>query len=167
MHFYGITVVIICKCFEVVKSNTIILMIRCDNHLHTKNKIFFWISSFLAKTKGGGRSPSAKKTHFFGPTEISGRLCGRRSQNLAGWKIIVALAGIFKDFSFESKTKKLCHFKVSQFEIFEKQGCPPLWNECWRKPEHLHPAWCRWFTQKNCRLFSHIRSKIHFTRAFC
>ena len=62
---------------------------------------------------------------FFGPTEISGRLCGRRSQNLAWWKIIVGLAGIFKDFLFKSKTKKLCHFKVSQFEIFENMVAPP------------------------------------------
>ena len=131
MHFFGITVVIICKFLEVVKSNIIILIAGCNNYLHTlsKKKKFFWISSFLAKTKEGGRSPSAEKTHFFGATKISGRWGGRRSQNLAGWRKIVGLAGSSKDLFFEWKTKKLCYFKVSQFEIFEKQGWPPLWNE--------------------------------------
>ncbi len=145
MPFFGITVVIISKFCEVMKSETKIVLINYNTHVHTLSKkiFFFWISSFLAKTKGGTRSPSAKKTHFFGPTKISGRLCGRRSQNLAGWKKIVGLAGVFKDFLFESKTKKLCHFKVSQFEIFEKQGCPPpLWNERTRK-EHLYLACVR------------------------
>ena len=97
----------------------------CNNHLHTlsKNKKSFEFHHFWQKQ--GGRSPSAEKTHFFGATEISGRWGGRRSQNLAGWEKIVGLAGIFKDLFFESKTKKLCYFKVSQFEIFEKHGCPP------------------------------------------
>ena len=52
---------------------------------------------------------------------------------------------IFNDFLFESKTKKLCHFKVSQFEIFEKQGCP-LWNERLPK-EHRYLA---------CKQLSHF-----------
>ncbi len=57
-------------------------------------------------------------------TEISGRW-GRGSQNLAERRKIVGLAMILKDFFFELKKKKLCYFKVSQFEIFEKHGCPP------------------------------------------
>ena len=109
-----------------MKSEAKIVPINYNTHV-TYEYFFFEFCHYPWKQRGG-RSPSAKKTHFFGPTEISGRLCGRRSQNLAGWKKIVSLAGVFKDFLFESKTKKLCHFKVSQFEIFEKQGCPPLWN---------------------------------------
>ena len=81
--------------------------------------------SFSAKTKGGGRSPSGGKTKFFEQTEISGRWGGRGFQNLAGWKKLVSLAGIFNDFLFELKSKKLCNFKDGQFGIFEKHGCPP------------------------------------------
>jgi hypothetical protein len=61
----------------------------------------------LKKKKGESRSPSAKKTYFFGATEISGRWGGRRFQNLGAWGKIVGLAGIFKDLFFESKTKKV------------------------------------------------------------
>ena len=64
------------------------------------------------------------KTHFWGATEISGRWGGQRFQNLAGSQKNVGLAGIFNDFLFESKTKKLWYFKVGQFEIFEKHGFP-------------------------------------------
>ena len=38
MHFFGITAVVICKFLEVVKSNPIILMPDCNNHLHTLSK---------------------------------------------------------------------------------------------------------------------------------
>ena len=71
MHFFGITVVIICKFFEVVKSNTIILMTDCNNHLHTfsKKTFVFWISSFLAKTKGGSHLVP-KKVKFWANTNF-------------------------------------------------------------------------------------------------
>ena len=36
------------------------------------------------------------------------------------------MAGIFNDLLFESKTKKLCKFKVGQFGVFEKHGCFPF-----------------------------------------
>ena len=52
---------------------------------------------------------------MFGTETSSGRC-----QNLSG------LVEIFKDFLIESKPKKLCYFKVGQFEIFEKYGCPPF-----------------------------------------
>ena len=118
------------KICEVMKSETKIVLINYNTHVHTlSKKIFVFEFHHFWRKQRGGRSPSAKKTHFFGSTKISGRLCSRRSQNLVGWTKIVGLAGIFKDFLFELKTKKLCHFKVSQFEIFEKQGWPPLWNE--------------------------------------
>ena len=79
--------------------------------------------SLSAKTKGG-RSPNGGKTTFLGATEISGRWAGRRFQNLARSQKNVGLAGIFNNFLFESKTKKLWYFEVGQFEIFEKHGCP-------------------------------------------
>ena len=68
MHFFGITVVVICKFLEVVKSNTIILIPDCNNHLHTLSKIKkkIWISSFLAKTKGGAGHLVRKKHTFLG-----------------------------------------------------------------------------------------------------
>ncbi len=44
--------------------------------------------------------------------------------------------------------------KVSQFEIFEKQGCPPpLWNERYRK-EHLYLA-C--FPEKHFLLKTYLK----------
>ena len=83
MHFYGITVVIICKFFEVVKSNIIILMADYNNYLHTltKKKIFLNFIIF-GENKGGGRSPSAQKKQNFGPTEISSRWGCRRVHKL-------------------------------------------------------------------------------------
>ena len=131
MHFYGITVVIISKFGEVMKSETKIVLINYNTHVHTLGKtiLFFWISSFLAKTKGEGRSPSAKKTHFFGPTEISGRLCGRGPHKLAEWNVLATLTTICRGFEFEWETKKLWSFKVSQLEILKNRGYPPLkWN---------------------------------------
>ena len=82
MHFYSITVVIICKFFEVVKSNIIILMADCNNYLHTlskKKKVFLNFIIF-GENKGGGRSPSAQKKQNFGPTKISGRWGDQRVQ---------------------------------------------------------------------------------------
>ena len=77
----------------------------------------------IGENKGGQHwSPSGEKMQFFGQTEISGRWGGRKFQNLAGWEKLFGLVGIFNDFLFESKTKKLCNFKVGQFEIFEKHG---------------------------------------------
>ena len=122
---------IFCKSFEVTKSYIIILSVDCNTHLHTsiKKNFVFLNAIIFRKNKGGGRSPSGGKTKFFEQTEISGRWGGRGFQNLAGWKKSASLAGIFNDFLFELKSKKLCNFKDGQFRIFEKHGCPPLWNE--------------------------------------
>ena len=84
MHFYSIPVVIICKFFEVVKSNIIILMADCNNYLHTLSKKKEFLNFIIfGENKGGGRSPSAPKKQNFGPTEISDRWGGRRVQKLA------------------------------------------------------------------------------------
>ena len=69
MNFYGITVVIICKVFEVVKSNIIILMADCNNYLHTlskKKKVFLNFIIF-GENKGGRQvTKCPKKASFFG-----------------------------------------------------------------------------------------------------
>ena len=79
MHFFGITVAIICKFFEVVKSN-IILMTDCNNHLHTlSKKNVFEFHHFWRKQRGASHLV-AKKKQFFGLTKIS----GRGSQNSTG-----------------------------------------------------------------------------------
>ena len=80
------------------------------------------------KNKGGGQVTKwgGGETKFFGQTEISGQWGGWGSQNLAGLKKLVSLAGIFNNLLFELKSKKLCNFKDGQFGIFEKHGCPPL-----------------------------------------
>ena len=67
MHFYSITVVIICKIFEVVKSNIIILMADCYNYLHTFSKIFFCLDLIIfGENKGGGRHQVLKKSKIWG-----------------------------------------------------------------------------------------------------
>ena len=123
----SITVMIICKLFEIIKGYIIILSVDCNTHLHTlsKKQKKFECYHDRRKQRRGGRSPSGGKMQFFGQTEISGRWGCRRFQNLGGWKKLFGLAGIFNDFLFESKTKKLCNFKIGQFGIFEKHGCSP------------------------------------------
>ena len=44
---------------------------------------------------------------------------------MAKWQTIFCLVGIFNNLLFESKTKTLYSFKVGQFGICEKHGCPP------------------------------------------
>ena len=68
MHFYSITVVIIFKIFEGVKSNIIILMADCNNYLHTlsKTKLFFEFHHFWRKQRGGPGHLVPKKRTFLG-----------------------------------------------------------------------------------------------------
>ena len=126
MHFFGITVVIICKFLEVVKSNTIILMPDSNNHLFTlsKKKKKFWISSFLAKIKGG-KSHNAKNEQNFAPTEISGRKSGRRIQNSAGYIIRPHFIPPFKDFKFESKKNNYVTLKSVNSNFLKNKIAPP------------------------------------------
>ena len=67
MHFFGITVVIICKFFEVVKSNTIILMVDCNNYLHTSSKKKLFLNFIIfCENKGGGQvTKCPKKAKFW------------------------------------------------------------------------------------------------------
>ena len=133
----------ICKSFEVMKSYIIILSVDCNTHLHTlsKKQKELWMLSLSAKTKGRrGRSLGGGKTQFFGKTEISGWWGGGRFQNLAGWEKLFCLDGIFNNFLFESKTKKLCNFKSWSIRNLWKTWLPPLWNESSHK-ENFYLAW--------------------------
>ena len=80
--------------------------------------------SLLAKTKGAGHQVGGNALlggdRNFWPMGLPGVPKFVRMQKIVG------LAGIFKDFYLNQKQKSLCYFKVSQFEIFEKHGCPPL-----------------------------------------
>ena len=80
----------------------------------------------IHENKGGAGHLVPKKRAFLGRHKFVSDYVAGGPKIWLGEKKIVGLAGIFKDFLFELKTKKLCHFKVSQFEIFEKQGWPPL-----------------------------------------
>ena len=68
MHFYGITVIIICKSFKFMKSYTITLLIDCNTHSHTLSKTqnFFLNDIIIDENKEEGRSPSAEKKANFG-----------------------------------------------------------------------------------------------------
>ena len=91
-----------------MKSETKIVLINYNTHVHTlSKKIFFFEFHNFWRKQRGGMSPSAKKTHFFGLTEISGRLCGRGPKKLAEWNFVTELTTICRGFKFESKTKKL------------------------------------------------------------
>ena len=78
--------------------------------------------SLSAKTKRGGRVPSRGKRSFGGRQKfLTGGLAG-------GSKIWPGDKNYFQNILFdrdlfESKTKKLCNFKVGQFGICEKHGC--------------------------------------------
>ena len=71
------------------------------------------------------------------------------------------MTGIFNDFVFELKTKKLCNFKVAQFGIFEKHGClPHPWNETTHKTA-FYLAWLPWGKKRKksfLRYISHFLS---------
>ena len=76
----------------------------------------------IGENKGGAGHQMGKKRNFLGRgTEISGRWGGRRFQNFTRSQNNVGLAGIFNDFLFESKTKKLWYFKVGY-----------VLRQCWR-----------------------------------
>ena len=80
MHFYSITVVIICKFFEVVKSNIIILMADCNNYLHTLSKKKLFLTFIIFGENKGRQVTKCPKKQNFGPTEVSGRWGGQRVQ---------------------------------------------------------------------------------------
>ena len=139
---------IICKLFEIIKSYIIILSVDWNTHLHTLNEKtkHFWLwYHYWQKQGGAGQQVDEKRT--FWATKIS--VWGAKI-----WldeKKNVGLAEIFKDFLFESKTKKLCYFKVGKYEIFEKHGCPPPFetnatvrNTCTWDVRYLPKAFFKW-----------------------
>ena len=85
------------------------MLVDYNTHVHALSKKIFFFLNFIIihENKGGAMSPSAKKTHFFGLTEISGQLCGRGPQKLAEWNFVAELTTICRGFKFEPKTKKL------------------------------------------------------------
>ena len=99
-------------------------------HALNKKKIFFFASPLSDQKIKGGQdwSPSGGTTHFWGQTEISGRWGGQGIQKSVGCEIWSHFMPLFKDFKFESKTKKWCQFKVSKFPKFKKHVCPPPWG---------------------------------------
>ena len=129
MHFYSITVVIICKFFEVVKSNIIILMADCNNYLHTlsKKKIVFWISSFLAKTKGGAGHQVPKKRKILGQQKFLADGMAWRSKNQPNDNFghIVPLS--WRNFNFNQKQKSYAYWKLCNAEKSKIMVAPPLW----------------------------------------
>ena len=58
----GITLVIICKLFEIIKGSIIILSVDCNTHLHTlsKNKKKFECNHYWRKQRGAGHQVGGK-----------------------------------------------------------------------------------------------------------
>ena len=127
MHFYGITVIIICKFFEVVKSNTMILMTDCNNHLHTlsKKKNFFEFRHFWRK-KGGAGHQVLKKSTILGQQKFLTDGVARGSKNRPSDNLghIVPLS--LRNFNFDQKQKSYANWKLCNAEK-SKIMFPPLW----------------------------------------
>ena len=65
MHFYSTAGVILCKSFEVVQSNIIILMADCNNQLHTLSKKKKNLNFIIfGENKGGQVTKCQKKAKF-------------------------------------------------------------------------------------------------------
>ena len=128
MHFYSITVVIICKFFEVVKSNIIILMADCNNYLHTlsKKKLFFWISSFLAKIKGGAGHQVPKKSKILGQQKFLADGVAGGSKNRPSDNFGHIVPPSWRNFNFNQKQKSYANWKLCNAEKSKIMVAPPL-----------------------------------------
>ena len=73
--------------------------------------------SLSSKTEGGS-SPSGGKCTFGGRQKFLADGVAGGAKILQGEKKKCWFDRIFKNFLFESKNKKVCYFKVGQFEIF-------------------------------------------------
>ena len=134
---------IICKSFEVMKSYIIIFSVDCNTHLHTLNKKKHFFSEcyhFPQKQRGAGLVSKWGENEIFSADRNFWPMGWPRIPKFGRVKKLVSLAGIFTDLLFELKSKKLCNFKDGQFGIFEKHGCPPLWNEVGHKA-NFYLAW--------------------------
>ena len=85
------------------------------NDLHSKDicsylkqkKENFFSKLNTEKIQWGGKPKTHKIGYFFGLTEISGRIFGRKFRKSAGSKFLAELMATFCGFEFEAKTKKL------------------------------------------------------------
>ena len=130
MHFYGITVVIISKICEVMKSETKIVLINYNTHVHalSKKNIFFQILSLPMKIKVGNVSKCQKKAFFWADRNFW-PIIWPGTPKIGRMKLFARIDR--RGFQFKWKTKKLIwSFKVSQLGILKNRGCPPFlkWN---------------------------------------
>ena len=128
MHFFGITVIIICKFLKVVKSNTIILIPDCNNHLHTlsKKKIFFWISSFLAKIKGGAGHQVPKKSKILGRQKFLADGVAGGPKIWPGKKKLLVWPGSSRICFLNQKQKSYVTLKLANSKFLKNMVAPPL-----------------------------------------
>ena len=140
MHIYGITVVIILKFCEDMKSETKIVLINYNTHVHTLSKkiFFFWISSFLAKTKGGAGHLVPKKRTFLGRQIFLADYVAGGPKIWPGEKKLLVWPGSSRIFYLNQKQKSYVTLKSVNSKFLKNRVAPPL-KRRYRK-EHLYLA---------------------------
>ena len=128
MHIYGITVVIISKLCEVMKSETKIVLINYNTHVHTLSKkiFFFWISSFLAKTKGGAGHLVPKKRTFLGRQKFLADYVAGGPKIWSGEKKLLVWPGSSRIFYLNQKQKSYVTLKSVNSNFLKNRVGPPF-----------------------------------------
>ena len=74
----------------------------------------FFQNPIRKKFNGGGKPNTHKIEYFFGLTEISGRIFGRKFRKLAESNFMAEIITTFRGFEFEAIEQKLFNFKVKK-----------------------------------------------------
>ena len=127
MHFFGITVVVICKFLELVKSNTIILIPDCNNHLHTLSKIKknFEFHHFWRKQRGAGHLVRKKHTFLGQQKFLADGVAGDPKIWPGGEKLLV-WPGSSRICFLNQKQKSYVTLKSVNSKFLKNMVAPPL-----------------------------------------
>ena len=117
----------ICKSFEVMKSYIIILSVDCNTHLHTlsKKQKKFECHHYRRKQRGAGHQVGGKRSFGVRQKFLADGVAGG-SKIWPGDKNYFVWPGSSTIFYLNQKQKSYVYFKVGQFGICEKHGCPHL-----------------------------------------
>ncbi len=118
---------IICKFLEVVKSNTIILMHDCNNHLHTlskKNKVLNFI--IFGENKGGGAGHQVpKKSKILGQQKFLADGVAGGSKNRPSDNFGHIVPPSWRNCNFNQKQKSYSNWKLCNAEKSKIMVAPP------------------------------------------
>ena len=106
-----------------------------------KKNNFFFQNPIRKKFNGGGKSKTHKIEYFFGLTEISGRIFGRKFLKSAGSKYMAKINTTFRGFKFEAIEQKLFNFKVKKWKKFKNDFYHPHRKWSLRIRHRLSEMW--------------------------